>query len=539
MWPRTPRLYLTSVAETGLVLMSGSPSNHPTPAPGADSGQTDKTGETPGSGGSAVARSKAAAQSGTAGKKKVQLGDFLLVRKLGQGGMGTVYLGHQVSLDRPCAVKTLSKELAEKPGFVDRFIREARSMAKIQHPNVVSCYGVGQDKGYNFVAMELIDGQSMQDWANQLGRLSVGDALLVAIVVGEALHYAHELNMVHRDVKPDNILVTKTGILKVSDMGLAKALDDDMQLTQTDSGLGTPLYMAPEQARNAKYVDRRTDVYALGTTLYHFLTGEYPFAGSSVVEIITNKEKGQFTPARRHNHDVPERLDLMIDKALATDPKHRYATCAEFVTDLESLGLANESLSFIDAPNAAVLRRASAPSTLGSTRPSGNSGVRTQAPPQPRKKRVPSTKSLKAASVWYLRYPDATGRLKMSKLPTEKVLEAIRNDVLTPKAQASPKSKGPYLPLVQIPVFEDEANKMITRQRAKARNDDLASEYDKLARQYERRKWWQYFRRLLDGTLGFVGLLIWLAVIAAVAAGVYYLIPIVNQLVADLLFNGS
>src|SRR5690606_22172413 len=123
-------------------------------------------------------------------KKSSVLGDFELKKKLGQGGMGAVYLAHQISLDRDCAVKVMSKELAAKPGFVDRFVREARSMAKIDHPNVVSCYAVGEDKGLHYVAMELIDGRSMQDWLDSLKQLSVADALLVTIIIGDALHYA-------------------------------------------------------------------------------------------------------------------------------------------------------------------------------------------------------------------------------------------------------------------------------------------------------------------------------------------------------------
>ena len=198
-------------------------------------------------------------------KKDVQLGDFKLLKKLGQGGMGEVFLANQVSLDRQVAIKILSREMAKKPGFVERFVREARAMARIDHPNAVKVYAADADKGLNYVAIEFIDGQSMQDWMDDKGKLSVGDAVHVVMCCADALAHAHEMNLIHRDIKPDNILVTKKGVVKVADFGLAKALDDgEMSMTQSGTGLGTPLYMPPEQARDAKIVDHRTDIYALG-----------------------------------------------------------------------------------------------------------------------------------------------------------------------------------------------------------------------------------------------------------------------------------
>src|SRR5690606_28560226 len=297
-------------------------------------------------------------------RKTYTLGDFELRKELGQGGMGKVYLAQQISLDRPCAVKVMSAELSKKPDFVERFIREARSMARLDHPNIVRCFAVGEEKGKHYVAMELIDGKSMQDWLNELGRLDVADAVLITLICADALQFAHAKNMVHRDIKPDNLLVTREGLVKVADLGLAKAIDEDMSMTQSGTGLGTPHYMPPEQARNAKHVDARCDIYALGCTLYHFLTGELPFRGETVLELITAKEKGQFKPASRLNPAVPERLDLIIDKMMARDPKHRYASCGEVIHDLERLGLAGETLSFASAEGAVPVRRRSSPATM-------------------------------------------------------------------------------------------------------------------------------------------------------------------------------
>ena len=224
--------------------------------------------------------------------KSYRLGDFELRREIGRGGMGKVYLAQQISLDRPCAVKVMSSELSQNPTFVERFIREARAMARLDHPNVVRCYAVGEERGKHYVAMELIDGKSMQDWLDDLGKLEVPDALLVTLICADALQFAHAKNMIHRDIKPDNLLVTRHGVVKVADLGLAKAIDEDMSMTQSGTGLGTPHYMPPEQARNAKHVDSRCDVYALGSTLYHFVTGELPFAARRSSNSSRRKRKG-------------------------------------------------------------------------------------------------------------------------------------------------------------------------------------------------------------------------------------------------------
>lgn len=459
-----------------------------------------------------------------------QLGDFILKKKLGQGGMGAVYLGHQVSLDRPCAVKVMAKELAKKPGFVERFLREARAMAKIDHPHVVSCYAVGEEKGNHYVAMELIEGRSMQDWLDQLGKLPVADAVLTTLVAADALGYAHSLKMIHRDIKPDNLLVTSKGQIKVSDLGLAKATDEDMSMTQSGTGLGTPHYMPPEQARNAKHVDHRCDIYALGCTLYHFLTGTTPFQGATIIDLITAKEQGKFKSARRVNPEVPERLDLMVDKAMAKDAQHRYQSMQEFIRDLESLQLAGESLSFIDHPQKVAVRRGASPSmaTMG-----GAALKATKAAVKLPSGRPPSSAEDAAAQhgatdmkkEWYVKLPDDSGKLKVTKMTAVQILAAIKGDKLSPKAQVAVTAKGPFLPLAQVPVFEEATKKMLTRVKVNQRDTNLAAEYDKIAKAYDRQKWWRLLARFKEGTLGIVGLIIYLAAIAAVIGALIYFVP--------------
>ncbi len=206
------------------------------------------------------------AAGGKAPMKSV-LGDYKLLKKLGAGGMGTVYLAEQVSLERKVALKVLSKELAGKTGFVERFQREARLMARLDHPNILRCHDVGEVAGHHYLALEFVEGGSIEDRVKQLGKFAIGDAVHVTLACARALAHAHELNMIHRDVKPDNLLLTAKGVVKLADLGLAKATDDDLSLTRTGTGAGTPLYMAPSrrerQARGPPHRYLRDGLHAV------------------------------------------------------------------------------------------------------------------------------------------------------------------------------------------------------------------------------------------------------------------------------------
>ena len=472
---------------------------------------------------------QAAPSRGKKAKKVTQLGDFLLQKKLGQGGMGTVYLAKQVSLDRPVALKTLSRELANKPEAVQRFLREARAMAKLHHPNIVQVYAADSQSGYHFAALEYIDGQSLRDWMQQLQRLSLGDALHVVLVAADALRHSHAQSMVHRDIKPDNILCTKSGIIKVSDFGLAKVVDEDVGLTQSGMGLGTPLYMAPEQARNAKHVDARTDLYALGATLYYFLTGEHAFGGESTLEIITAKEKGQFKSARRINPEIPEKLDLMIDKLLAKSPSARYANCDELIRDLQSLELANPALSFIEGDGtvaAVVSGTAKTPTVaphLAATAPAIS-----PAPPA-----VATAPSTVETGKWYVSFRSRDGKAHLKHMTTGQVLDGIKKGMLDNKAKAKRNKDDTLLPLSQFPEFVQHVDKQMLRQRNASKKQSMQEFYDQVDKQERSRRRWRWLRNLTDSALGGVGLLIWLAVIAAVGVGLYYLIPWAGNMIAD------
>ncbi|GAB5444922.1 MAG: hypothetical protein Fues2KO_52710 [Fuerstiella sp.] len=447
-------------------------------------------------------------------KSVTKVGDFELKKKLGRGGMGEVFLARQTSLDRLVALKTLSKELAKKEDFVSRFLREARSMAKLDHTNVVRVFAVDSYKGLHYAAIEYVDGRSVQDWLNKLKQFSIGDALHIAIVCAEALQHAHSQNMVHRDIKPDNILLTAKGVVKVADFGLAKVLDEDVSMTQSGTGLGTPLYMAPEQARSAKTVDQRSDIYALGATLYHMLTGVPPFTGDTALELIMSKETGKYEPARKSRSEVPERLDLIIDKMMARDPKHRYADCQSVLNDLLSLGIHSQALSFIDGAQPTGVGRSTAPTPTGFTNTitSGKSGVVSS------RADARSQKKKHSSRTWFVKYDDEKGKAKVEKLSTGKVLKLINSGTITAKARAKASADGSYLPLAKFPEFTDAIERSLTRQTVRIQKEDMKSLYKQVERDEKKRVRWRWFTNKLRAMVGAVGLMIWLAIIGAVVA---------------------
>jgi predicted Ser/Thr protein kinase len=443
-----------------------------------------------------------------------QLGDFELKKKLGKGGMGEVYLARQISLDRMVALKTLTKELAKKGDFVARFEREAKSMAKIDHPNVVKIYAVDSFKGIHFAAIEYIDGQSVQKWLDHLTQFSVGDSVHIAIICLEALKHAHAENMVHRDIKPDNILITKKGIVKVADFGLAKALDEDVSMTQSGTGLGTPLYMAPEQARNAKHVDHRVDIYALGATLYHMLTGKLPFMGTTALQLIMAKEKGTYAAARTVRSEIPERLDLIIDKLMAKDPNHRYKSCDEAIRDLIALGVHGETLSFIEGAEPVGPGRGG-PSTLAAV--GGTQQVRrTVAASQG----IAGDTASGTTRIWYVQFEDAKGKTVVEKHSTGRILKMLGSGQLTAKTRAKFSSDGAYMPLAQFPEFTKAVEDSLAKKSATIRKEDMASLYKKVEKE---QKTFYLKRKIKDVFRSIVGMSSLLLLIAAIGVVGYLL----------------
>ncbi len=481
------------------------------------------------------------AQSSSGDKKVTQLGDFKLIKKLGQGGMGEVYLAHQVSLDRQVALKVMNKQFSKQENFVKRFKREAQTMAKLNHPNIVQGYAVGEHQGLLFLAMELVKGhergRSLQDWMENQKKLDVGDAVHVILVISDALKYANEMNLIHRDIKPDNMLITEKGVVKLSDMGLAKATDEDMSMTQSGTGLGTPYYMPPEQAADAKHVDHRSDIYALGCTFYYFLTGELPFKGTSAMELIMAKTKGTFTRARTLNKDIPERLDLIIDKMIAKDPKSRYQGYEELIKDLQSLGRANPVLSFIAEgggvtapPPASVLGSSMAASTAVGA---GRSTVNVSAPAARNTGGGGgggvAAALLDDAAQWVVIQTQANGPPKKAKFTTAQIRQLLKTGALDAKAKGCPASSTDYRPLASYPQFEQVIKAKVVQAKAATKTEKMDDLYKQIDRQQRWRPWVKWFRGLFDGITGLLSLLIYLAVLIGIGVGLYIYWPVIMK----------
>jgi eukaryotic-like serine/threonine-protein kinase len=475
-----------------------------------------------------MSSSEASPQKEAASSAKItHLGEFRLKRKLGAGGMGDVYLAEQESLDRKVAVKTLKKKFANDPNFVERFYREAKAMAKLDHPNVVRCYAVGEDRGFHYVAIEYIDGKSMQDWMNELKKLSVGDATFIILACLDALSHAHESNLIHRDIKPDNILVTSKGIVKVADLGLAKATDEDNSMTQSGTGLGTPLYMPPEQARNAKHVDHRTDIYALGGTFYNFLTGKFPFTGDSALELIMAKESGKFEPVRKLNPEVPEKLDLLIEKMMAKNPDHRFNNCAEIMALLEDMDLESPSLSFIDSGEVASgsrVRRKGGSKVSSAGAPKRSSGHEINSAKDAAQS-ASKTKDVVEKRVWFIQHQNAAGKTMVSKMTVAQIKQGVKAGVINTSAKVKRTAEGQFISLAQCPEFDSVMQVRTIKDKADARAVNMEDKIKEISRDYDRRHRRRFFKNLAEGTWGWMSLIIYLGVIAGLCYLGYLYIP--------------
>ncbi len=270
------------------------------------------------------------------GDESRQIGGYEILAKLGAGTVGTVYRAKQVALDRIVALKILNPTYAKRPDFVERFVDEARTAGRVNHPNVCQVYDVGEDRDVYYFSMELIDGPSVADMLRERGRLPVPEALDIARQVALALKAAHSQGLVHRDVKPANVLVTGDGLAKLVDLGLAKdVVSSGGKAAPQESGVaGTPYYMAPEQAQSAD-VDIRSDIYSLGATLYHMLVGEPPFTGPTAQVVMARHALGTVPSISIARPGVPAGIEAAVNKALGKVPDDRYGTVRKFA---EALG---------------------------------------------------------------------------------------------------------------------------------------------------------------------------------------------------------
>ncbi len=252
-------------------------------------------------------------------------------KPIGSGGMGTVYQALDRRTQELVAIKVLKYRLSENPTLHHRLMREFKAATELEHPNIVRALAFENDEESSFLVYELVEGGSLADRIEQHGRLAEDVAVRIITQIAQALHYAHERQVIHRDVKPDNILLLPNGKAKLTDFGLAKDYgEEDMELTRQATGLGTPNFMSPEQFADAKHVDARCDVYSLGATLYNLVTGELPFNARTALAMLTMKEMCKYKPVRSFVPTLSERTEFAIRSALEPDVDRRPGTCLEF-----------------------------------------------------------------------------------------------------------------------------------------------------------------------------------------------------------------
>jgi serine/threonine protein kinase len=341
------------------------------------------------------------------------VGNYDLVEKIAEGGMGAIYRGRDRTTGQPVAVKIMPAHMAANPVLLKRFEQEFKVASRLDHPNIVRALDFGEAGNMPYLVMEYVDGESLGQRIERDGKIPEVEAIRIIAQVAQGLHRAHKLGLIHRDVKPDNILMTREGVAKLVDLGLVKEQDTDLNLTRTGRGLGTPHFMAPEQFRNAKGADARCDIYSLGATLYMMVTGELPFKSSGPLDAWMKKIHNELVSPRQIVPTLTERLDWAIMRAMDADPLKRPASCREFVEDL----------------------------TGHSTR------------------RVQATQTTKAATaeLWYLVYKDEEGELHTVKGTTAAIRRSLKEGLLgdASNIRAARTKQGPFESLRVYPEFRD------------------------------------------------------------------------------------
>jgi eukaryotic-like serine/threonine-protein kinase len=261
-------------------------------------------------------------------------GRYKLEAKLGSGGMSTVYLARDSTLDRAVAVKVMHREMSEQPDQLERFRQEARAVAKLSHPNVVAVIDAGEDGGHPYIVFEYVEGETLKQRIARLGALDTQEALAYAIEIARGLTVAHGRNMVHRDIKPQNVLIDAEGRAKLTDFGISRQLEQD-GMTATGRVLGTTDYVAPEQAMGHP-VDPRSDIYSLGVVLYEMLIGQVPFHADSQVGVAMKHVNEELPDVQQRRPEISAAAALVVERATAKDPAERYQEVGEMIDDLST-----------------------------------------------------------------------------------------------------------------------------------------------------------------------------------------------------------
>ncbi len=280
-------------------------------------------------------RIKAQAEAERSGQ---QIPGYKVLGNLGKGAMATVFKAKQLSLDREVAIKVLPRKFTNNPQFIERFYAEGRAAAALNHPNIVQAFDVGQAGDYHYFVMEYVEGRTVYDDIVKNKRYNEIDAIDIIIQVAEALQHAHSKGLIHRDVKPKNIMLSKEGIAKLADMGLARAMSDK-EAAEAEQGkaFGTPYYISPEQIRGEKEIGPPSDIYSLGATLYHMVTGAVPFDGKNPSAVMHKHLKAELVPPDHANPKLSAGVSEVIEMMMAKVPSARYQSCSDLLVDLRAV----------------------------------------------------------------------------------------------------------------------------------------------------------------------------------------------------------
>jgi serine/threonine protein kinase len=262
------------------------------------------------------------------------IGNYELLEKVAEGGMGSVWRARHAETGQIVAIKIMPAHMASNPTLLRRFEQEFRAASRLDHPNIVRALDYGDTGHTPYLVMEFVEGESLGQKIERDGKMTEAESIRVIAQVAQGLHRAHKQGIIHRDVKPDNVMVQPDGVAKLADLGLVKEVDADLNLTKTGRGLGTPHFMAPEQFRSAKDADIRADVYSLAATLYMMVTGELPFKSNGPLDAWMKKMNNDLTPPRQLAPELSERTDWAIRRAMSPNKEQRPSTCREFVEDL-------------------------------------------------------------------------------------------------------------------------------------------------------------------------------------------------------------
>jgi serine/threonine protein kinase len=340
------------------------------------------------------------------------IGNYELLEKVAEGGMGSVYRARHRETGQIVAIKIMPAHMASNPTLLKRFEQEFRAASRLDHPNIVRALDYGDTGNTPYLVMEFVEGESLGQKIERDGKMPEAEAIRIIAQVAQGLHRAHKQGIIHRDVKPDNVMVQPDGVAKLADLGLVKEVDADLNLTKTGRGLGTPHFMAPEQFRSAKDADARADIYSLGATLYMMVTGELPFKSNGPLDAWMKKMNNDLVPPRQIAPEISERTDWAIRRSMSPNKEQRPTNCREFVEDLTGHSTKRVAL----AENA------------------------------------PAEQDL-----WYLVYKDDLGQMHTVKGSTSAIRRSLKEGLLgdASNVRASRAKTGPFEQLRGYPEFRD------------------------------------------------------------------------------------